>query len=134
MSFADDLKVIIENWKKEQHISGDSAEWKPLENLLPLEYCDGFMYMGKSGNVHLYKHGVTRKYLNMDDDGICYRYSPKGCDNMGIYLPIDELQAVLHVYKDIEQFGATPETKYNEAYKAGRDAALKEAGITSITA
>jgi len=30
------------------------------------------MYMGRVNGINLYKHGITRTYLNLDDEGKCY--------------------------------------------------------------
>ncbi len=51
------------------------ANWKPLENRLGRKQCLGFMYMGRVNGINLYKHGITRTYLNLDDDGNCYIYN-----------------------------------------------------------
>lgn len=48
------------------------ANWKPLENRLGQERCVGFMYMGPVNGINLYKHGIARTYLSLDDDGNCY--------------------------------------------------------------
>ncbi len=39
--------------------------WQPLERVLPREECELFMYMGRSGEIELYKHCHTRRYLNI---------------------------------------------------------------------
>jgi hypothetical protein len=59
---------------------GCSPTWAPLETLLGVERCKRFMYMGTAfagGHIiHLYKHSDTRRYLNIDSAGTCYRYIP----------------------------------------------------------
>src|SRR5215471_14208325 len=40
------------------------ANWKPLENRLGRKRCVGFMYMRRVNGINLYKHGITRSYLN----------------------------------------------------------------------
>jgi hypothetical protein len=45
--------------------------WKPLEEKLGKGRCVGFMYMGRMNGVNLYKHGMSRTYLNLDDLGQC---------------------------------------------------------------
>ena len=45
------------------------ANWKPLESRLGRKRCVGFMYMGRVNGINLYKHGITRTYLNLDEGG-----------------------------------------------------------------
>lgn len=44
----------------------DKPDWKPLEAELSVTLCVDFMYMGRAGEIVLYKHSVTRRYLNID--------------------------------------------------------------------
>ena len=49
--------------------------WKPLEAVLPVEDCEDFMYMGRVGDIELYKHRHTRRYLNISSTSEkFYRY------------------------------------------------------------
>lgn len=48
------------------------ANWKALESRLDRTRCAGLMYMGRVNGINLYKHGISRTYLNLDDDGTCY--------------------------------------------------------------
>jgi hypothetical protein len=43
--------------------------WRPLEMALASSDCEHFMYMGRSGEIELYKHRCTRRYLNISSDG-----------------------------------------------------------------
>lgn len=43
--------------------------WKPLEDRLGKARCAGFMYMGRVNGINLYKHGITRSYLNYVEYG-----------------------------------------------------------------
>lgn len=53
--------------------------WAPLESALPRSQCASFMYMGSSGDIVLYKHWSTRRYLNISSDGQrFYRYISTG--------------------------------------------------------
>jgi hypothetical protein len=45
-------------------------DWEPLDTLL-----HGWMFMGFSGDIRLYKNVTTRRYLNIDPRGQCYRYT-----------------------------------------------------------
>jgi hypothetical protein len=60
------------------------ANWTPLENRLGWIRCGGFMRMGRVNGINLYKHGISRSYLNLDDDGNCYIAAGPGC-----YSPVD---------------------------------------------
>jgi hypothetical protein len=44
------------------------TNWTPLESRLGRERCVGFMYLGRVNGINLYKHGITRSYLNLDDE------------------------------------------------------------------
>ena len=68
-------------------------DWRPLEIALPSEFCEDFMFMGKVGAIVLYKHRLTRRYLNIDAvTGKFYRYLD------GNYVEIDRRQALDSVY------------------------------------
>ena len=68
-------------------------DWRPLENAIPPEYCESFMFMGKAGNIALYKHRLTRRYLNIDAaTERFYRYANDE------YVEIDRRQALDSVY------------------------------------
>ena len=68
-------------------------DWRPLENAIPPEYCEDYMYMGKAGDIVLYKHRLTRRYLNIDAvTGRFYRYA------YGEYVEIDRRHAFDSVY------------------------------------
>ena len=66
---------------------------RPLERALPSEFCEDFMFMGKAGDIVLYKHRITRRYLNIDAaTGKFYRYAN------GEYIEIERRQAFDSVY------------------------------------
>ena len=48
------------------------ANWKPLEAKLGALRCAGFMFMGRSNGINHYKHGLSRRYLFLDDGGRAY--------------------------------------------------------------
>ena len=81
-------------------MNGD--EWSPLEKLIGVSRCERFMYMGQSHGVfhrvgweqlRLYKHIDTRRYLNLAEDGTCFRYSEGG------YTPISAEVAIEHAFR-----------------------------------
>jgi len=68
-------------------------DWRALGNAIPSDYAEDFMFMGKAGDIVLYKHRITRRYLNIDSvTGKFYRY------NNGEYVEIDRRQAFDSVY------------------------------------
>ena len=54
------------------------ANWKPLEIKVGRAHCVGFMFMGRMNGINVYKHGITRTYLNLDDAGNCFVDRGKG--------------------------------------------------------
>jgi hypothetical protein len=65
-------------------IAVNVPDWKPLESVLSSEGCEEFMYMGRSGEIVLYKHSRTRRYLNIDrTTGRFYRYDESGMFEIG---------------------------------------------------
>jgi hypothetical protein len=40
--------------------------WAPLERAVPGTELENFMYMGRAGEIELYKHRITRRYLNIE--------------------------------------------------------------------
>ena len=76
-----------------QAIEVGPPDWRPLENAIPPEYCGEFMYMGHAGSIVLYKHQLTRRYLNIDAaTGRFYRYTNEN------YIEIDRRQAFDSVF------------------------------------
>jgi hypothetical protein len=72
------------------HTEVDDPTWAPLEKLRDLAEQRGdieapdveaYMYMGavvdedETVTIHLYKHRMTRRYLNVDDAGHAYVYA-----------------------------------------------------------
>jgi hypothetical protein len=56
-------------------------DWAPLERVLRIEHCAGFMWMGwairpDGPPIAQCKRGITRRYLNLDESGNAYRYVP----------------------------------------------------------
>jgi hypothetical protein len=83
-------------------------DWRPLEALaricrahpeLPDLDPGAFMYMGRYDEpdrvpILLYKHTLTRRYLNVDPAGHAYRYTPSPA-GAGRYEPIRDLGSAL---------------------------------------
>jgi len=73
-------------------ITVGKPNWTPLELAVPARELENFMYMGRAGEIELYKHRLTRRYLNIGrDDHRFYRY----CD--GRYVEISKSDALDHV-------------------------------------
>jgi hypothetical protein len=43
--------------------------WKPLEAKLGPHRCAGLMFMGRSNGINQCKHGISRRYLFLGDEG-----------------------------------------------------------------
>jgi hypothetical protein len=46
-------------------ITVGEPNWASLELAVPASELDNFMYMGRAGEIELYKHRLTRRYLNI---------------------------------------------------------------------
>jgi hypothetical protein len=105
--------------------------WEPLHVALPIEWCDGFMWMYRveqdDAVIELYKHGISRRYLNLDQLNRAYRYTEDGY----IQLPVALATAV--VFEGLEEMGWSRETKYDEEFVAEKHRLLREAGYTVIS-
>jgi hypothetical protein len=63
--------------------------WAPLERIFPARECANFMYMGAAGEIELYKHRHSRRYVNIGrDSNRFYRYSD------GSYIEITQAEAL----------------------------------------
>ena len=102
-------------------------DWAPLEKVLPLKWCGGFMFMGYSGEIRLYKHGFTRNYLNLDPEGKPFRYTSRG------YVPTSFEAAIEHVFEGLEELGETRSSVYDDAAVGRKHEAMKEAGWSVLS-
>ena len=102
--------------------------WKPLETRLGAARCRGFMFMGRVNGINLYKHGISRSYLNLDDDGNCFIAGKLGC-----YLATDFDQQLSKLEECLQGLGATLETFYDERFIARKREALGQQGISLLT-
>ncbi len=98
--------------------------WTPLEQKLGAKRCAGFMFMGRVNGINLYKHGIARMYLNLDDSGQCYvsREHSK-FEKAEFASELTKLEAAL------AELGETLESVYDEDYIAQKRDALRKAGI-----
>ena len=100
------------------------ANWKPLEAKLGALRCAGFMFMGRSNGINHYKHGLSRRYLFLDDVGLAYEAAGR---NEFRVIPFDE--ALARVEGPLKELGETLETAYDDAYITRKETALRAAGI-----
>lgn len=101
-----------------------SPNWKPLESKLGPSRCVGFMFMGRVNGVYHYKHGISRRYLLLDDDGRAYEAAePSSFREIPFELALAQVEASL------TDLGATLETAYDEAYLERKASALRAAGV-----
>jgi hypothetical protein len=123
------LSQMLDQWAEEN--LGDDPNWKPLEAVLPAEWCGGFMWMNrvvdKGVVIELYKHGITRLYLNLDADGGAHGWTGSGYEPM----PLEE--AVDRAFDGIEEMGWDRTTVYDDEVRAEKYRAPREAGWMVIT-
>ena len=73
-------------------ITVNEPNWTPLELVVPACELENFMYMGRAGEIELYKHQFTRRYLNIERiSHKFYRYLD------GKYVEITRAAALEHV-------------------------------------
>jgi hypothetical protein len=77
----------------------EGPDWTPLLARLDARQCGAFMYMGHVGSVHLYKHVVTRRYLNLDAEGNCFLWDGQG-DEPSNYKPVNFQEQYIRVTGD----------------------------------
>ena len=99
------------------------ANWKPLEKKLGVERCTGFMFMGRVNGINLYKHGISRSYLNLDDEGNCYVAAKPGC-----YLPGDFAHEVAKLEECLKALHTTLETSYDGEFHRTKARSIETAG------
>jgi hypothetical protein len=77
--------------------------------VLSPEHCGGFMWMGLApGGIRLYKHGITRRYLNLyldpGGDVFAYRYTGEGYVRIPLKTAIEAaftgIERLAGVYRD----------------------------------
>lgn len=110
---------------------GDEPDWDPLHVVLPLEWCAGFMWMFRvtegDAVIEMYKHGITRRYLMLDQHNRAYLYTGER------HVQIPVALAVEQVFDNIEEMGWTRETAYDEEFVAEKHRQLRAAGWTVIS-
>lgn len=124
-----EISRLVDQWAEDN--LGGIPDWTSLERVLPLRWCGGFMWMQRIESdgltIELYKHGITRRYLNLDRDCGAHRFSGEG------YVSISLEGAIDWVFEGIEEMGWSRETNYAQEFVARKNRALSEAGWTVIT-
>jgi len=109
----------------------DEPNWDPLHVVLPLEWCDGFMWMFRVSDgdavIEMYKHGISRRYLMLDQHNRAWRYTGES------HVRIPVAVAVERVFEDLKEMGWTRETPYDEEFVAEKHRRYREMGWTVIT-
>jgi hypothetical protein len=100
------------------------ANWQPLEAKLGAPRCAGFMFMGRLNGINQYKHGLSRHYLFLDDQGRAYEAAGR---KEFREIPFDE--ALARVEASLEEIGETLETPYDSTYISRKEEALRTLGI-----
>ena len=98
--------------------------WKPLEEKLGETRCAGFMFMGRVNGINLYKHGIARIYLNLDDLGRCYT-----SHGNWRFVRVDFATELGKLETALRELGETLESVYDESYIAQKREALQSAGM-----
>jgi hypothetical protein len=81
------------------------------------------MYMARINGINLYKHGISRTYLNLDDSGQCYKYRTTHFEKAEFAMELARLEASL------AELSETLKSVYDEAYIAQKEKALRDAGV-----
>ena len=82
------------------------------------------MFMGRVNGINHYKHGISRRYLLLDDEGRAFEATKR---NEFREIPMDE--ALARVEAPLKKMGETLETPYDSAYEQRKEDTLHQAGI-----
>jgi hypothetical protein len=82
------------------------------------------MFMGRVNGVNQYKHGISRRYLLLDDEGRAFEATKR---NEFREIPMDE--ALARVEAPLKEMGESLETPYDSVYLQHKVDALRQAGI-----
>lgn len=106
-------------------------DWGPLHDALPIEHCNGFMWMARvpwQGEVvEVYKHGITRGPLCLDHSGHAYVLTKN--DELE-RVPVDD--ATDFAFRGIEELGLTRSSPYTEEYRREKFRKAREQGWTIV--
>ena len=82
------------------------------------------MFMGCLNGINQYKHGLSRRYLLLDDEGRAYEAAGRK-----EFQEISFDEALAWVEEPLKELGETLETSYDNAYVSRKEAALRAAGL-----
>lgn len=103
-------------------------DWAPLEKIMPMKWCAGFMFMGYEGEIRIYKHAHTRHCLYVDPQGNTYERIGDG------FARLDPIAAIDEVFEGLDAFGFTRSTPADEKHIALRHKIIKErTGVDIVT-
>lgn len=102
--------------------------WLPLERKLGPARCVGFMFMGRVNGINVYKHGISRTYLYLDDEGTCYLPGQNGtCARAEWPAELGKLEASLAL------LGESLTRPYDAEFISRKRKALQKQGISLLT-
>jgi hypothetical protein len=78
--------------------------------------------------INLYKHGITRTYLNLDDEGNCYIAIGSGCSSL-----VDFESELNKLEETLKGLHATLETLYDDVFIARMREELRQHGVSLLT-
>lgn len=84
--------------------------------------------MGRVNGVNLYKHGITRTYVYLDDEGNCYKRGKRGS-----FVPTDWDTELRKLETCLTALGWTLTTPYAEDFVAQKRNTLLKQGISLLT-
>jgi len=102
------------------------ANWKPLEAKRRGPVCRLHVHRPIEW-IYRYKHGISRRYLFLDDEGRAYESAERN-----EFREIAFEEALGRVEEPLGALGATLETPYDAAYVRRKAAALRGAGIETL--
>jgi hypothetical protein len=85
------------------------------------------MFMGRRDGINFFKHGISRRYLLMDD--FCRTYEQR---SRGQFVEIPFEEALAQVEDPLKSIGEGILTQYDDAYIRRRERALRAAGFETI--
>jgi hypothetical protein len=86
------------------------------------------MFMGRIDGINRFKHGITRTYLNLDDEGNCYLPGETGA-----YVRADFDTELHKLEACLANLGSSLTTPYDDDFTTGKRKALQEQGISLLT-
>jgi hypothetical protein len=101
--------------------------WKPLEERLGSARCVGFMFMGRINGINQYKHGITRTYVNLDNQVNCW------VRGHGVYVRGYWDVELARLQECLASLGASLTTAYDEAFIASKQKELQQKSISLLT-